>query len=284
VGAVRDREARVKTVRLGDGTEIYCLSRPEARALDAHTGGYFRHGVDVRPGDVVFDVGANIGLFGVRVAQRTGGKARVFGFEPVPPIHAIFAANAERHGLGAVRSMACALAEAPGEMEISYYPRSPALSTSRPEIWDGEDHLTEAVLGGARTGTAGARFDRLMPRVAARWIAGFLRGRVERVKCPVRTVPEMRRELGVERIDMLKVDVEGCELDVLRGLGDDPDEWRRVGAVVVEVHDLDGRVERIRALLEQHGFDRIVVEAEDGFDATVLRNVYATRATPTKPA
>ena len=263
-------------IRLSDGTEIFCLSRPETRALDAHIRGYFRHGVDVRPGDVVFDVGANIGLLGVRIAQRMGGKARVFAFEPVPSIHAVLEANAARHGLGAVSSMRCALGELAGEMEIAYYPRSPALSTSRPEIWEGRDRLADAVLGGARSGPS-ARWGSLMPRVTARWIADFLRGRVERVRCAVRTVPEVRRELGLERIDVLKIDVEGCELEVLRGLGDDPDEWRRVGALVIEVHDLGGRVDRVRALLAAHGFGHVVVEAEDGFESTVLRNVYATR-------
>ncbi len=267
----------MKTVRLADGTEIFCLTRPESRALDAHIEGYFRHGIDVRPGDVVFDVGANIGLLGVRIAQRTGGRAQVVAFEPVPAIRAVLEANVGRHGRGGVRVMSCALAEKPGEMEIAYYPRSPGLSTGHPEIWDAErDRLTDAVLGGARTGPSGA-WGRLMPRAAARWIAGFLRGRVERTRCPVRTVPDVRRELGLERIDVLKIDVEGAELDVLRGLGDDPDEWRRVGALVIEVHDIDGRLEEVRALLARHGFDHVVVEAEAGFESTVLRNVYATR-------
>ena len=103
-------------------------------------------------------------------------------------------------------------------MESAYYPRSPGLSTGHPEIWDGSQRLTDTVLGGAQS--------RLMPRFVARWIAGFLRGREVRHTCRVRTVPEVRRELGLERIDLLKVDVEGAELDVLLGIHSDG-EWAR---------------------------------------------------------
>jgi FkbM family methyltransferase len=258
----------VKTVALEDGTEVYCLTRPETRALDAHIDGYFQHGIDVRPGDVVFDIGANIGLLGVRIAQRTKGAARVFAFEPVPPIRAVLEKNAERYG--GVEVLPWALSRESGTMEIAYYPRIPALSTGHPEIWDADSgRLTETVLGGAQS--------RLMPRFAAALIARFVRGTVEKHTCTVRTVPDVRRELGLERIDILKVDVEGAELDVLLGLGDDEAEWARIKSAVVEVHDVDGRVETVRELLTKHGFDRITVDVEPGFEKSVLRNVFATR-------
>ena len=32
----------------------------------------------------VFDVGANIGLFGLRMAQRCEGDIRLIAFEPIP--------------------------------------------------------------------------------------------------------------------------------------------------------------------------------------------------------
>lgn len=263
----------MKTVALGDGTEVFCLSRPETRALDAHIDGYFRHEIDVRPGDVVFDIGANIGLLGVRIAQRTNKEAKVFAFEPLPPIRAILEQNAER--FGGVRVLPWALSRAAGTMEIDYYPRSPALSTGHPEIWDDEGkRLTDTVLGGAQS--------KWMPRFAASFVARFLRGSCERHSCTVRTIPEVRRELGVERIDVLKVDVEGAELDVLLGLGEDASEWSRVKSAVVEVHDIDdgtgGRVDKVRALLERHGLDKTTVDVEPGFESTVLRNVYATRS------
>ncbi len=266
----------MQTARLQDGTEVYCITRPEARALDSHIDGYFQHGISVQSGDVVLDIGANIGLFGVRTAQRTKTRAKVFAFEPVPPIFDVLDANARRHGGGSVIPVRKGVASKPGSITISYYPRSPGLSTAHPEIWGaGTDRLARAVHGGARNMPDGMRWGRFLPASVSRLIAGYLRGRVERVTCDTVTVSDFVKERGLDRIDLLKVDVEGAELDVL--LGVDAGDWPKVRQVVAEVHDIDGRVDRVCELLRTHGLTRVTVEAEKGFEQTELRNVYASR-------
>ena len=48
------------------------------------------------------------------------------------------------------------------------------------------------------------------------------------------SIDTLRREHGIDRIDLLKLDIEGAELDVLSA----SDSWMHaVGAVVVELHD-----------------------------------------------
>jgi len=42
----------------------------------------------IRPGDVIWDVGANIGYFSTRFAQWTGPQGSVYAFEPAPDIAA----------------------------------------------------------------------------------------------------------------------------------------------------------------------------------------------------
>jgi hypothetical protein len=56
----------------------------------------------------------------------------------------------------------------------------------------------------------------------------------------------------ITAVDLLKIDVEGAELDVLRGLADD--DWPLVVHVVVEVHDVDGRLDDVLGLLSARGF------------------------------
>ena len=73
----------MKTTKLPDGTRVYALRAPEARMLDHHVDGYLQNGIEINDGDVVFDVGANIGVFSVRAAQK-GPNVRVFAFEPIP--------------------------------------------------------------------------------------------------------------------------------------------------------------------------------------------------------
>jgi hypothetical protein len=79
----------------------------------------------------------------------------------------------------------------------------------------------------------------------------------------------------VQRIDLLKVDVEKSELDVLLGI--EGQDWPKIKQVVVEVHDLEHRVEKITALLKEHGFRRITVEQEPIFKDSNIFNLYALR-------
>ncbi len=96
----------------------------------------------------------------------------------------------------------------------------------------------------------------------------------EHYECGLRTVSEVMREQGIERIDLLKVDVEKSELDVLRGV--EEQDWRKIRQVVVEAQDGDGRLARILELLESQGFE-VVVEQDALLKNTAIYNVYATR-------
>lgn len=58
-------------------------------------------------------------------------------------------------------------------------------------------------------------------------------------------------ERGVRRVDLLKLDVEGSELDALRGLGE---RLSDVGAIVAEVHERQVDVDAFYRLLDEHGF------------------------------
>jgi hypothetical protein len=94
----------------------------------------------------------------------------------------------------------------------------------------------------------------------------------QRVTCEIRTLSQVIREQGVERIDLLKVDVEGGEYDVLAGI--EAEHWEKIAQVVAEAHEAD--LERVKALLARHGF-AVAVEQEHGLEGTGLYTVYAVR-------
>ena len=266
----------MRRVRLRDGTRAWCLERFEALALDAHVAGYLAHGVDVRAGDVVFDVGANIGLFALRLLQRFRGDVTIATFEPVPDIHAVLERNLEPWSGDRVHAMRCALSRAAGELEITYYPSGPALSTAHPALWsDQPDQLAAAVRGGARHAPPGMRWGAWLPDAVLRVIARRLVRAPEKRRCEMRTVSDVMGELALDRIDLLKVDVEGAELEVLEGVA--ADDWPRIRQVVAEVHDVDGRLATIVALLRGHGFTHVITEQEPAFEGTWLHNLWARR-------
>jgi hypothetical protein len=96
------------------------------------------------------------------------------------------------------------------------------------------------------------------------------------VPCTVKTVSQVLREAGQHVIDLLKVDVEGAELDVLRGI--DEADWPKIRAVIAEVHDVDGRVDAVRRLLEDRGFDHVDVHQDWLFQMTNIHMISADRS------
>src|SRR6516162_5539685 len=82
--------------------EIYCLNEGEARAtvheicVDKL---YFQEGVCILPGDIVLDVGANIGVFTLFAAQQ---GAQVYAYEPVLPTFEVLQHNIHLHRLDSV--------------------------------------------------------------------------------------------------------------------------------------------------------------------------------------
>ena len=103
-------------------------------------------------------------------------------------------------------------------------------------------------------------------------VAGRFIGR--EVDCRMKTLSQVLRESRVEWIDLLKIDAEKSELDVLRGLADE--DWSRIGQIVIEVHDLEGRLEAIRSLLAGKGFG-VAVEQDAFLAGTPIFNLYCVR-------
>ncbi len=250
---------------LPNGLTVASLNRGETDFLyqEIFAGqGYLRHGIRLAEGDCVFDVGANIGMFTLFVGQRLR-DVTIFAFEPIPPVYQTLRVNAERYGLRA-RLFECALADAPGTAELTYYPHATLISGRHADA-DAERRVVRGFLRGRPGGSD-------EPNLVEELLDERLRS--ERVAARLRTLSEVIAEHAVERIDLLKVDVEKAELEVLRGLRDQ--DWAKVRQVVVEVHDVAGRLQEIVALLGRHGF-QVAVEQDTALAETVLYNLYARR-------
>jgi hypothetical protein len=57
----------------------------------------------------------------------------------------------------------------------------------------------------------------------------------------------------VRTFDLLKVDAEGCEGDILDGVGEG--DWSRIRQIIVEVHQQSGEVlDHVLSLIDRHGY------------------------------
>ena len=190
------------------------------------------------------------------------------------------------------RAFQLGVSDVPATVEFDFHPHFSIWSTSDPKF----DKQREERL--VRDMPSILNKVKFMPNFIGvplgRMLIRRVLNKVEKVKAELTTVSHMIERTGVKRIDLLKVDVEGAEEDVLMGMADGLDlespggiaelkeRWSRVGAIVMELHDVDGRLHRVRHLLESVGGFRVDLEQEEVFkggdaQGVDVWNVLATR-------
>jgi len=134
----------------------------------------------LQPGMTFVDAGANMGLYSLFAAGRVMPHGRVLALEPSRREFEILVGNVEANQLQNVRTLPVALSDRRGTAELLVAPLANA------------GHNT---LGSFGYGTALER----------------------REAVPVERLDDIIRDEGIERVDMIKMDVEGAEMLALRG-------------------------------------------------------------------
>lgn len=254
------KNPRLKRILLPDGRRVFCVQRDEVRGVRAQAQGYLAHGIEIGRDDVVFDVGANIGLFTLEAAQK---GARVHAFEPMPATFAALCANAREFGDGKICAHPLALGARSETATFTYFRYLSALSTRFPaEIRRNARIGIESFMDNPRLMPRGGWFRR-----APQWLRALFVGALTRVmfisttvSCKVEPLSAQLDKLGISRLDLLKIDVEGAEMEVLQGI--EARDWPKIAQVVAEVHDENGRLDAMRQLLQGHGLNQIWTEKE----------------------
>ena len=228
---------------------------------------YLHHQIKLEPGACVFDVGANIGLFSLFVGQVCP-NARIYAFEPLPPLFDALRINTQLHGLD-VKLLPCGLGSETKVEEFTYYPNVTLISGRFADAVEEREIVKSFLLNQPETHDpaeepSGAQLDELLTE----------RLQSERIACQLKTLSDVIRENGVERIDLLKINVEKSELDVLSGI--EEADWQKIRQIVVEVHDIDNRLQQISRMLEGQGYS-LIVEQEEWLKDTGLYNIFAVR-------
>ncbi|WP_410671786.1 FkbM family methyltransferase [Amycolatopsis sp. cmx-4-68] len=243
--------------------DLHSINPWEVSFLREEVGGYFAHGVELAPGATVLDVGANVGVFAAAVCERLGGDVRIWAFEPVPPLYEKLARNARDFFAGRLKALPFGLAAADEELDFSYFPGATIFSSS----WRDEGNVeaerrrvTASIVEMIRQGGLGPAARRVPAPVLRGLVGRKLRvmRQLETHRVRVRPLSPVLDEEGIDRVDLLKVDVEGAELDVLRGIEDR--HWPLVRQAVVEVERWGENRDRVREVFTVRGFAVEVVQ------------------------
>ena len=171
------------------------LERRKICALDAEEAPLTRFLAELRPDDVVYDVGANLGLYAIPSAMklRSIGRlaldrppGRVIAFEPVPAWAARLRQNTQANRLANVDVFDVALSDTNGRA----------------------DFLLKRI--------AGSGMDSLIPGYDVHIPAGNR----HRIEVEISRAEQMIARYNLPPPTVLKIDVEGAEYKVLDGLGD----------------------------------------------------------------
>jgi FkbM family methyltransferase len=259
-----------RTFRLPNGQEILIRNRPEAiqfyrDIFEKHI--YTSHGIVVKPNDVVFDVGANIGIFTLFLGRIP--DLRIFAFEPAPDVYRTLRANTKRHNITA-KCLNIGLGSQGGIKRFTYYPQSSGMSTFYGSPRHERESLDIVMRQSLRQGK-GSRTDQMLEHMDE-----LVTRRLENqsILSRIETPSTIIRRYRVPRIDLLKIDVQKSEADVLAGI--EEAHWPLIRQIVVEVHDIGDRVRRLALMLSRRGFAVATVQ-DDLYTGSVHRNLYAVR-------
>jgi len=125
----------------------------------------------IKPGFRFIDIGANVGAYSLFVAALAGNAARILAIEPQPDIFDRLVANMRLNPFGTIKAVQCAVADKPGEFTLFLDTRNRGESSMK----------------------------------AVRSPNGLA------MKVPASTLIQIVAGEKFERIDAVKLDVEGCE-------------------------------------------------------------------------
>jgi FkbM family methyltransferase len=135
----------------------------------------------IRPGDTIVDAGANVGQYSLLAASKTGSTGSVHSFEPIPKNYARLARHVQMNRVSNIRLNQLALWNEPKELSFGMPPSKDANDGSY---------------------SAGSMADSSVPLVTARAVR----------------FDEYAAEHEIDRVDLIKIDVEGAEWFALQGM------------------------------------------------------------------
>ncbi|MFX0098976.1 MAG: FkbM family methyltransferase [Candidatus Hodarchaeota archaeon] len=250
-----------------NGKEIYCVDKSTADYCYDEIYKekiYLKRGIEINNGDVIFDIGANIGLFSLYI-NEIFENLQIHAFEPVPVTFEALQKNLGN--FSNIKLINQGLGEKDEEVDIIFYPNNSGVSSPRRMDVDYRFEVIEKnweeIMATYRPKLK--NLPKFLRKFLMRIMAKPLL-KTETIKCKLSNLSKYIRENSIEHINLMKIDAENYEREVLRGL--DEEDWNKIQQIAMEVHTrFEGEqfeLSEMISLLEDKGFD--VSEGDESFD------------------
>ncbi len=186
---------------------------------------------DINPGDIVIDAGANIGGFTIQAAKKVGDNGKVIAIEPDEKNMEVLKMNVEANGLKNVVFVQKGLWSHSGDLELMINTRQGEHSFIINDDFSKYDDIIK-------------------------------------INVEVETLDNLMEELNIGKVDFVKMDIEGAEIEALKKadklLKQDEIKW-----VVEAAHTVDGEMTygKLLPVFKEHNYQ--LVDFEDSYRGTI---------------
>ena len=227
----------MKQMLLPNGEEIFYLDKLTADWVIQEVfieNVYLQHGITINDGDIIFDVGANMGFFSY-YASKQAKNLQIYTFEPVPDTFEVLEANLANLSHN-IKNYNIGLSDENGEAEIHYMPHSSGNSSFNridvnfkvDKILENYDELREI------KPQEFPKIPKFLRKLLLRPYFKYMYKKGIEIQCPLRTLSDIIAENKIDRINLLKIDAENHEKQVLQGINDE--DWGKIQQIAMEVH------------------------------------------------
>ena len=281
-----------------NGLKVYIANKLETDVLYDEIWGtkdsYMKDGrIQFFPNMTIVDCGANIGMFSLFAAKQCNGSCNIISIEPIDTTFDILRLNAAAANNGEMREVLgsnlpditpvnVALGNLPSgtqkNLVFEHHPNLTIWSTSDKNL---ASERIDRFVTGFSVAYAKGWVSYILPtfvfRLALRSLLVRYLAKTEHVDAKLMRTGDLLKAIKTPKIDLLKIDCEGAEIDILNGIDDS--QWPRIQQVVMEVEDF-GKLRAAERIFRERGFTYIDWEATElkaGLAFSEVSMIYASR-------